>query len=159
MLVESGAVLDALDDWVGPARALLPTSGVARREALRLVSLAIGAGEKAREQLHERMVRPPEKYHEPWVSRCREQMHGALGVIETDCRQQGPGSWLVGDRMTQADVTVACMSTFLDDSLDLFQDPARYPALMAHADRCEALPEFQATRARWFAASIASKAQ
>ncbi len=159
VLTESGAILDALDDWVGPARALLPPSGAARREALRLMSLAIGAGEKAREQIHERMVRPPEKYHEPWVARCRDQMHGALGVIEADCRARGPGSWLVGDRMTQADVTVACISTFLGDALDVFNEPSQYPGLVAHSERCESLPGFRATRARWFAASIESKSQ
>ena len=154
VLVESGAILDAIDDWVGPARALLPPSGAARREALRLVSLAIGAGEKAREQLHERMVRPPEKYHEPWVARCREQMHGALELLEAACRNSGPGRWLVDGRLTQADITVTCICTMLDDSLQIFADASRYPALEAHADHCEALPEFQSTRARWFAASI-----
>jgi glutathione S-transferase len=154
VLVESGAILDAIDDWVGPGRALLPASGASRREALRLVSLAIGAGEKAREQLHERMVRPPEKYHEPWVARCREQMHGALELLEAACRNSGPGRWLVDDRLTQADITVTCICTMLDDSLQIFADASRYPSLNAHADRCEALPEFQSTRARWFAASI-----
>lgn len=158
-LVESGAILDALDDWAGPQRALLPPVGSTRREALRLVSLAIGAGEKAREQIHERMVRPPDKYHEPWVARCRDQMHGALDVIEAGCRDRGAGAWLVDDRLTQADITVACMSTFLGDALDVFEDTARYPFLAAHAERCEALPEFRATRARWFAADIASKSQ
>jgi glutathione S-transferase len=154
VLVESGAILDAIDDSAGPDRALLPASGASRREALRLVSLAIGAGEKAREQLHERMVRPPEKYHEPWVARCREQMHGALELLEAASRNVGPGRWLVDNRFTQADITVACMCTMLDDSLEIFTDRSRYPALKAHADRCEALPEFQSTRARWFAASI-----
>lgn len=154
VLVESGAILDAIDDLAGPDRALLPASGVSRREALRLMSLAIGAGEKAREQLHERMVRPPEKYHEPWVARCREQMHGALGLLEVACRDSGPGHWLVDDRLTQADITVACICTMLDDSLQIFADASRYPALKACADRCEALPEFQSTRARWFAATI-----
>jgi len=153
VLVESGAILDAIDDLVGPTRALLPPSGAARREALRLISLAVGAGEKARDQLYERMVRPPEKYHEPWVSRCREQMHGALGELETCCHQRAPNSWLVDGRLTQADITVACLGTLLDDSLQVFgSGDSPYPALSARVARCEALPEFQATRAKWFAA-------
>ena len=135
---------------------MLPATGALRREALQLSSLAIGAGEKAREQLHERMVRPVEKYHEPWVARCREQMHGALGLLEASCRRRGPGTWLVDDRLTQADITVACICTLLNDSLDLFADASRYPALQAHIDRCERLPQFQATRSRWFAARIGS---
>jgi glutathione S-transferase len=156
VLVESSAILDAIDEWVGPERALLPPIGALRREALQLISLALGAGEKAREQLHERMVRPIEKYHEPWVARCREQMHGALGQLEEACRRRGPGAWLVDDRLTQADITVACICTLLSDALSLFVDASRYPALQAHVDRCESLEQFRATRSRWFAASIES---
>jgi glutathione S-transferase len=154
VLVESSAILDSIDDLVGPGRALLPATGALRREALQLISLAIGAGEKAREQLHERMVRPAEKYHEPWVARCREQMHGALGLLEASCQRRAPATWLVDERLTQADITVACICTLLNDSLGLFGEASRYPALQVHLDRCEKLPEFQTTRSRWFAASI-----
>jgi glutathione S-transferase len=153
-LVESAAILDALDDLAGPSRALLPATGMLRREALRLMSLAVGAGEKARDQLYERMVRPPEKFHEPWVARCREQMHGALGMLEESCARRGPSGWLVDDRLTQADITVACLCTFLGESLGAFEDPARYPRLMSHVAQCESLPEFRATHARWFAAEM-----
>jgi glutathione S-transferase len=133
VLVESGAILDAIDDWVGPGRALLPATGAMRRDALQLISLAIGAGEKAREQLH-----------------------GALGLLEASCQRRGQGTWLVDERLTQADITVACICTLLNDSLDLFADASRYPALQSHVDRCERLSEFQATRSRWFAAGIKS---
>jgi glutathione S-transferase len=153
-LVDSSAILDALDDRVGPTRALLPPTGASRREALRLIHLAIGAQEKGRDQLYERMVRPPEKAHEPWVARCREQMHGALGQIELTCRERGAGSWLVDDRFTQADLSVACLCTLLGDSLGIFAIGHPYPALKALVDRCEALPEFKATYSKWFAAEI-----
>lgn len=153
-LVESGAILDALDDLAGPSRSLLPATGTLRREALRLMSLAVGAGEKAREQVYERMVRPPEKYHEPWVVRCRDQMHGALGELERSCAHRGPSGWLVDDRFTQADITVACICTFLSDSLDALADATRYAGLRAHNARCEALPEFRETYSPWFAAEV-----
>src|ERR1700686_5455318 len=45
-LIDSAAILDYLDDLVGPARALLPARGAPRRAALRLVAIAIGAAEK-----------------------------------------------------------------------------------------------------------------
>ena len=157
VLVESAAILDALDDLVGPTRALLPPAGQPRREALRLMSLAIGAAEKARDQLYERMVRPPAKYHEPWAARCREQMHGALRELEASVRRRTSGGWLIDDRLTQADITVACMCTFLAESLvKAFDDPGAYPALSARVARSEALPEFQATHQRWFAAEMQS---
>ncbi len=100
------------------------------------------------------MVRPAEKYHEPWVARCREQMHGALGLIEASCRKRGPDAWLVDHRLTQADISVACIATFLDDALGLFGGDPPYPALQAHVERCEALPAFRSTRMRWFAAEM-----
>ena len=156
-LTESSAILDAIDDMVGPRRALLPPSGGARREALRLMALATGAGEKARDQLYERMVRPPEKYHEPWVARCRDQMHGALGLLEDACRERAAASWLVDDRLTQADITVACIGTFLGESLGAFGESGRYPLLAAHVRRCESLPEFRSTHAPWFAAAMGSR--
>ena len=155
VLVESSAILDAVDDLVGPARGLLPPAGACRREALRLISLAIGAGEKARDVVHERMVRPPEKYHEPWVARCRAQMHGALGELEKSCQRRTTGQWLVDDRLTQADITVACICTMLSESVDaLGSGDNAYPALRAFVNRCERLPEFQATHSKWFAADI-----
>jgi glutathione S-transferase len=153
VLVDSTTILDALDDRVGPARALLPATGIHRREALRLMSLAVGAAEKSRDQLYERMVRPPEKYHEPWVARCREQMHGALGELEKAFVGLGPSGWLVDDRFTQADITVACMARLFSDALAIF-DSGTYPGLESHSQRCEALPEFRATRAQWFAAEM-----
>jgi glutathione S-transferase len=155
-LVDSTAILDEIDDHVGPTRALLPATGASRREALRLIAFAIGAGEKARDQLYERMVRPPEKVHEPWLARCRDQMHGALGLLEAACGERGSAAWLVDGRLTQADITVACIATFLSESLDVFGGPAPYPALRAHVARCEALPEFRATHAPWFAAAMKS---
>jgi glutathione S-transferase len=156
VLIESSAILDSIDGWVGPERALLPAAGAARREALRLISLAIGASEKARDQLYERMVRPPGKYHEPWVARCRAQMHGALQLLESTCCERGTGAWLVDDRFTQADVTVGCIATFLSEALGVFADPSRYAALGAHRERCEALPEFRSTHSAWFAAAMQS---
>jgi glutathione S-transferase len=153
-LVESAAILDALDDMAGPSRALLPATGTSRREALRLMSLGIAAAEKAREVVYERMVRPPEKHHEPWVARCRDQMHGALGVLEHACVRRGPSGWLVEDRLTQADITVAAMCTFLAESMAIFADAARYPMLQAHNAQCEALPDFQAAYSKWFMAAV-----
>ena len=154
VLVESAAILDALDDIVGPARALLPASGRPRRAALQLMSLAIGAGEKAREQIYEWMVRPREKYHEPWVARCRDQMRGALGEIEKLCAARAGEAWLVDGRLTQADVTVTCLSTFLAESLQIFDAGHPYPQLERAVARCEALPEFQTVRQKWFAAEM-----
>ena len=42
VLIESAAILDYLDDISGPDRALLPSRGKARRDALQTIALAMG---------------------------------------------------------------------------------------------------------------------
>src|SRR5271154_5107975 len=46
ILIESAAILDHLDELVGPERALLPARGKERRSALFAIALIIGAVEK-----------------------------------------------------------------------------------------------------------------
>ena len=155
VLIESAAILDYLDDLVGPARALIPSTGLARRCVLQIIAEAIGAAEKGREIIYDEIWRPQEKRYEPWVARCRSQMHGALGEVEKVAALRGPQRWLVGDQITQADISVACIVTFLEEAVGFGSDSAphagsaAYPALQNLVARCEALPEFVATRRPW----------
>ena len=151
VLTESAAILDHLDSVVGPERALVPTNGPARRQVLQLMALAIGAAEKGRELINERIARPPEKRHEPWEERCRSQMHGAFGEIER-WQVRRPRRWLVGEHLTQADITLTCVWACLRDAVAL--EEQQYPYLMALAARCESRPEFAATRMTWIAAEL-----
>ncbi len=147
-LIESGAILDYLDDCAGPERALLPVTGRDRRQALRLMAITIGAAEKGVAQLYETVFRPAAKRHLPWTERCSTQMHAALTELERACEARA-GHWLIGQRMTQADITATCVCTFLNDALAITRT-ATYPALAALVERCEALPEFRASKAEWF---------
>jgi glutathione S-transferase len=145
-LVESGAILDWLDERVGPERALLPHSGAERRAALNLMAMATGAAEKGVLQLYERAFRPEEKRHAPWVERCNAQMSAALAALDRAVGERGVSQWLVGKRMTQADITAVCAFTFLDDALRVAADRVMYASLATLAARCESLPAFQETR-------------
>ena len=145
-LMETSAILDYLDDRVGPERALLPGSGRDRRTAMRLVAITTGAGDKAREQLYELAFRPADRRHQPWVERCRTQMHAAWAELERHAAERGIGTWLVGERMTQADIVVSCGFMFANQALAASFPPGSYPTLRALAARCEALPEFKSTR-------------
>ena len=140
-LIESSAILDYLDDFAGPARALLPGSGADRRLALKLMAIAAGAADKGVAQVYEGVFRPEEKRHEPWVERCRSQMDEGLAELNRYASGLDGNGWLLGTRMTQADITVATATTFLHEALGL--DAARYPALMRQVARCEALPAFR----------------
>ena len=140
-LIESSAILDYLDETVGPERALLPRSGAERRLALKLMSVATGAADKGVAQLYEGAFRPAEKRHEPWVERCRSQMNEGLAELDRYAATLDGKGWLIGTRMTQADITVACATTFLHEALSL--DSARYPSLKRQVARCEGLPAFR----------------
>jgi hypothetical protein len=44
-------------------------------------------------------------------------MSGSLAAIDRYLGERGVAQWLVGKRMTQADITAVCGFTFLDDTL------------------------------------------
>ena len=144
--MESAAILDYLDELAGPERALLPSSGPDRRRALNLMAMATGAAEKGVLQVYERVFRPEDKRHAPWVDRCRVQMSGSLAAIDRYLGERGVSQWLVGNRMTQADITCACVFTFLNDVLRVGSDSVMFSSLATLASRCESLPVFQETR-------------
>ena len=140
VLVESSAILDWIDETAGEARALLAPRGADRRRALQLMAIATGAADKGVAQLYEDAFRPPSMRYPPWVERCRAQMEAGLAELDRACAASH-SEWLLGARLTQADVTLTAASTFMIESLQL--DAARWPALDARRLRGEALPAFR----------------
>src|SRR5580693_3127025 len=140
-LIESAAILDFLDERAGPQRALLPRAGELRREALRIIAIAVGGAEKGVSQVYESAFRPPEKRYRPWVERCHTQMHAALAQLDRVCQSRS-GEWLIGNGISQADITATCVYTFLSDALGINRDGVAYPGLSAVAERCESMTEF-----------------
>lgn len=142
VLIESAAILDYLDDRVGRERALLPVTGAPRRQAQLLMALATGAAEKAVQQVYEDFFRPPDKRHPAWVQRLRGQMDGALMLLERVAASIEGDDWLVDEGLTQADISVACAFTYINETLK--PDAKLYPALRKHVARCERMPVFKA---------------
>lgn len=155
-LTESAMILEHFDDLVGPERALMPPSGPARREALRILAFATGAAEKAIQIVGERVFRPEDKRHAPYVERCRTQMRGALGELDKVCAQAADREWLVGDRIGQADITVGCFVTYVREAVPEPIDD--FPALRARVDRYQALPAFQRYYAPFFQPDASGRA-
>jgi len=142
-LFESSAILDWLDEAAGPQRALIPPAGAPRRRVLKLVATAVGAADKGVLQVYESVFRPPECRHAPWVERCAAQTGAALAELDAACAAC-KGAFLVGGRLSQADITATCVMSFAADALGF--DAATVPHLRDHAARFEALPEFQEFR-------------
>jgi glutathione S-transferase len=140
-LFDSAAILDWLDMQVVPGRRLVPAHEPARHEVLRLVAGAMGALEKVVAALYERTMHPPEKVHAPWVEHNENQARSAFDWLEA----VDSAPWLHGDALTQADITTAVTVDFTRIVNPELLDPARYPRLLAHARRCNALPPFAQT--------------
>lgn len=141
VLIDSAAILDHIDETVGPARALLPPSGAARRQALKIVALAAGVVEKAGAIVYERSLRPPEKLHQPWLDRCRTQVDSGLMALEA---ATGEG-WYIAERPMQPDITVACMRHYLASRLPEALAEGTHPRLAAFSKRFARLPAFDLT--------------
>lgn len=139
-LTDSWAILDTLDQMVGPDRALIAPSGPDRREAMRLIALAAGAADKGVSLVYERAFR--DEALALWVDRCRAQVTGALDALEA-ARAGRSTPWLFGDGLSHADILIATMLRFIREALPGAFDLEAWPALAAHAARAEALPVFQ----------------
>ena len=139
-LIESTAILDYLDELVGPDKTMLPRSGVDRRKHLRICALATGLGDKAVSLLYERVLRKEQLAL--WVERCRAQIGDVLKVLEAERAKVTTPYWL-GTRIGHADIAVACVVRFTREAHPQLFEAARYPALSAHTDRCEALAPFK----------------
>lgn len=150
-LFESAAILDYLDELVGPERALLPACGPERRQALNVMAMATGAAEKGVLRVYEGVFRPESKRHQPWLDRLRLQMGSSLAAIDRYMGERGVAQWIVGKKMTQADITAVCAFTFLNDTLRVAADAVMFHSLATLAARCEAMPAFAETRMPFFA--------
>ncbi len=140
-LIESTIILDYLDDLVGPEKAMIAPKGSERRHQLRICALATGLADKAVSLLYERVLRK-EQQLALWVERCRAQIAGVLEVLEAERAGVKTPYWF-GARIGHADIAVACILRFTREAHPQLFDAARYPALAAHAERCEALPVFK----------------
>lgn len=136
-LIDSTAILDALDDMVGPDRALLPPNGASRRRAQKIVAMSTAACDKAIAINYERR-RPQDKVSPEWIERCRIQLNAALLEIEAERLA------LDDDRpLAQTEITTSCMYGYVmrvvPDALE-----GRHPALRRLSLACEARKEFVA---------------
>jgi glutathione S-transferase len=141
VLIESTAILDYLDEWVGPGKAMIPMRGPERRHVMKVCALATGLADKAVSLLYERVLRK-KKPSKIWVERCEAQIGGVLELLEKERAAVRTPYWF-GEHIGHADIAAACVLRFTAEAHPQLFDAARHPALAAHAARCEALPAFR----------------
>jgi glutathione S-transferase len=134
-LVETFAILDALDELVGPARALLPA-----RDGLRIAALAAGICDKSVTLLYSSLdLMAPSPL---WKTRCKSQILDTFTRLESERALHKTQYWF-GDSLSHADIAVACAIRFTAEAHPELFDPTQFPALSADSAACESLPEFR----------------
>ena len=140
-LVDSGAIVDHLDEVHGAEGALIPPNGAGRRAVLRLAALMMGACDKGLHAAYERNHHPPEKVHVPWINECTMRMKNALKAVNAMAE---PDRYLLLDRLTHADVTAFIAERLARVGLGVDTD-AEMPRLRALTKRLATLPAFAKT--------------
>ena len=141
-LMDSTLIIDHLMSLASGGESLMPLDASARLAALRSIGLSLLVCEKAVQAHYERVLRPAEKRHEPWIARVHAQLLGGLELLERDVA--ACDGWLFEERLTLADISLACAFAFTQGYLQDIVDPAAHPAIAAFSARAEALPEFLA---------------
>jgi glutathione S-transferase len=139
-LMDSNVILAYLAGVDPRMSALTPPDAAQRVGALRATGLALTVMEKAVQRVYERMLRPAEKRHEPWVDRVMGQLNAGLSALDAEL----PGSGWISRELGLADITVACALGFTRSLLADVVDTSGYPNLAAFCARAEALPAFRA---------------
>lgn len=140
VLVDSVTILDHLDEAAGADKAMHPRTGPARRQSLRIATLASGIADKTVSLFYERRLH--EAVSATWEERCLGQIRAALAALEAD-RAARPGPYWFGERIGHADIAVAASLRHMRDSHADLADLSAYPALAAHCERLEAMPVFR----------------
>ena len=136
-VIDSAAILDYLDEQVGPERALVPREGAARQRALYLLALVCGTIERAMTANAERR-RPDTQRDDARLDRLLRQTRQGFAALEVELAGQ---LWFA-DRMGQPDMTTAVGVTFVNHIFPGTLVSQELPRLFELTATCEALPAF-----------------
>lgn len=142
VLIDSGAIIDHLDEAAGPARAMTPAHGPERRKVLQAVTLAVGATEKAVALFFERLFHTDKHINRDYEKRLLSQLTAAIEKLESDCGTP----WFFDSKMTQADITIGCLVFYLKMRVPEAFPLNKYPKLHALALHCETKEDFVKAR-------------
>ena len=109
VLMDSSLILQYAESLAAP-RSLLPSDVPSLQADLRVIGLGMAACDKSVQLHYERTLRPPEKQHEPWVTRVTGQLlaaHAPKAIV------MHPGPIIRGMEIT-AGVADGVQSTILE---------------------------------------------
>ncbi len=141
VLMDSTLILQYAEALAHP-RTLMPSDRTALQHDLRLTGLALAAMEKSVQIVYERGLRPPEKLHEPWVTRVTGQLLSAYAELEAELSQSPIDA--VESALRQAGVSAAVAWHFTLQMIPESVPSGSFPKLAAFSAAAEALPVFRA---------------
>ena len=141
VLMDSTLIMEYVEAVARP-RSLMPAELQQLQHALRVIGLALAACEKSVQIVYERELRPPDKLHEPWVTRVTGQLLAAYGALEAEVARHPLAA--TSSAISQAGVSAAVAWQFTQKMLPEVVPAAGYPSLVAFSADAEELPEFRA---------------
>jgi glutathione S-transferase len=142
VLMDSTLILQYAEAVAMPAARRTPVMPAELLRSQYLLGLALAACDKAVQIVYERMVRPAEKQHQPWVTRVTSQTLAALDALESEQKLNPLDASSAA--MPPAGVMIAVTWHFIQQMLPEVVTAANYPALAEYSRQAEALPEFKA---------------
>lgn len=142
VLMDSSLILAYAESLPGVHRSLMPAALAERQHALHRIGLALAACEKSVSIIYERMLRPPEKLHLPWVNRVTGQLLAAYRLLEEELAARPPA--LTSQAIDQAGVSVAVAWHFTQAMIPEVVPASDFPGLRAFSAAAEGLAEFLA---------------
>lgn len=139
VLIDSGAILDHLDELAGD-RALCPASGPARRAILQITALAQGTMEKVAAIVYEHHFHKADRPSQDWLDRCHGQARAGLDELTRRLGQP----YACGATFSHADVMITTLIWYMQDRMDACLSATDHAPLIALARHCETLPAFRA---------------
>ena len=140
VLNDSYSIIDYIDSIAPHGKLLMPKLQPERHQVMAVMSLATGLADKVVALFYEKVLHdhPSEKYS----ARCRTQIGETIAALESDRVKRTDDYWF-GDRITHADIAVACAMRHLGASHPDIAASATTPALDTHCAKMEAMSVFK----------------
>jgi glutathione S-transferase len=144
VLMDSSLILDYVERLAPAARPLWPAGLPERRQALRVVGLALAACEKSVQMVYETFQRPAERRHEPWMDRLNVQLLAAYRELEAEL-VRAP-LLASADGIDQAGICTAVAWRFTREMVPQAVPVGDFPRIAAFSAAAELLPQFQSAQ-------------
>lgn len=143
-LIDSAAILNAIDLTMPEERRLVPTDIAGHIAVGQLCAITMGMAEKAVLSFYERTRRPQELQWTKAIEGYDRQTADGLTVLNSIAKDTADKTgWFHGESLTQADITIAVVLAFVGRVNPALLESQDVESLQAHSTRCNELDCFK----------------